>query len=476
MRRIYILLSFLLLAGICRPQSTFQGVYSISGNDCGNSVIQTSDGNFVVKGMKLSGSGNNAILLKTNGTGDSVWTKFYPGGNGPALSPNDLLFETDNGLVFSSIFGNGTTLTQTSQNGDSVWTRSIPGIYRGAFRPTKDKGFILCGADSAGRICLLKTDSACNEEWRSSLFSPATFPAYYDDFIVCQTSDQGFIFCGMTKSTTGGGPITYLLNAFIGKSNSTGDSIWSMILDDFPYQSISAILETGDHAFIAGGTMDSVDMLDRTHENPLLMKFSGSGALMWTKVISGQGNQEFRSLGQTEDSGYIAVGANNRVPVPYGSCYYSFYIVRMTSDGDTLWSRNYSAPFDAFGLSIHTASDHGFIACGAKCIENNSSGRIFVLKTDANGYTFPEGINEKELVSNLELFPNPTHGKVSLNCSGKFNLLEVSDISGRIVYRQEIDLVRNKTHTIDLSGNARGIYLLRISNDIRVMAGKIVLK
>jgi len=75
------LLIYVLIFYTSPAQIMFQRHYGGSGDDGGNSVIQTSDGGYLVAGLTDSwGAGSKDIyLIKTNEYGDTTWTKHYGG-------------------------------------------------------------------------------------------------------------------------------------------------------------------------------------------------------------------------------------------------------------------------------------------------------------------------------------------------------------------------------------------------------------
>jgi hypothetical protein len=88
--------------------------------------------------------------------------------------------------------------------------------------------------------------------------------------------------------------------------------------------------------------------------------------------------------------------------------------------------------------------------------------------TDPCGTT---GINTIDPALNAELsvYPNPSNGvfSVKLNAGSRVSgLLEVVDVTGRIVFAQDVDLIGRQNVSVDLGHCAKGIYtvLLRTAN------------
>ena len=82
---IFIIFIFLLIVTTYaqEPDTLWTKTYGSSGDDIGRSVIETTNGEFIIAGHTDSfGAGmKDGILIKTNLSGDTIWTKTYGGGN-----------------------------------------------------------------------------------------------------------------------------------------------------------------------------------------------------------------------------------------------------------------------------------------------------------------------------------------------------------------------------------------------------------
>lgn len=148
----------------------------------GNCVRQTDDGGYIITGLSPQG----LWLLKTDKSGDTLWTKAYNtsiGGTGYNVQQTK-----DGGYI---VTGSTESLVATLNNpdrdlwllktdslGDTLWTRKYPGGGSEAIgyclQQTNDSGFIVVGELNSD-VYLLKTDSLgflCLEE------SPPTFEGW----------------------------------------------------------------------------------------------------------------------------------------------------------------------------------------------------------------------------------------------------------------------------------------------------------
>jgi hypothetical protein len=67
------------------------------------------------------------------------------------------------------------------------------------------------------------------------------------------------------------------------------------------------------------------------------------------------------------------------------------------------------------------------------------------------------GIDEKEAAASVQLYPNPSQGKVTIRASTFLKSISVMDYMGKLVLQSEGNANAN-TAEVDLSGFAAGIY------------------
>jgi len=106
--------------------------------------------------------------------------------------------------------------------------------------------------------------------------------------------------------------------------------------------------------------------------------------------------------------------------------------------------------------------------------EHEISNRVyFSVKSNA--------VSSKDYLSNksITIYPSPTDGVLNIELSNsKENIktINVSSISGKLVFsRNIVDSVLAKKQTINLSGNKKGMYVIRIVTDSSIFTSKILL-
>ena len=173
-----ILILALFTTAICL--AGWERTYGGSDDDEGYSVAQTSDGGYIVAGRTRSfGAGEyDVYLVKTDGLGDTIWTRTY-GGGGEDLGYSVAL-TSDGGYIvagYTGSFGAGgdVYLVKTDAVGDTILTRTYGGSsddWGYSVAQTSDGGYIVAGRTASfgaggSDIYLIKTDSLgySNTKW-----------------------------------------------------------------------------------------------------------------------------------------------------------------------------------------------------------------------------------------------------------------------------------------------------------------------
>ncbi|MBU0520597.1 hypothetical protein KJ564_16830, partial [bacterium] len=177
-------------------------------NDYGYSVQQTSDGGYIIAGMTFSEEMvYDVYLIKTDESGYLEWDQTYGRRNSDA--GYSVLQTSDGGYIiagssFSTFYRghNDFLLIKTDENGDQLWSRTLGGRLNDIARciqQTTDGGFIIAGTTGfplpeSDDILLIKTDQDGNRLWHR------TYGGIYDEKAECvqQTTDGGYIVAGWT--------------------------------------------------------------------------------------------------------------------------------------------------------------------------------------------------------------------------------------------------------------------------------------
>ena len=213
------------------PDTLWTRTFGGDSGDIGSSVQQTLDGGYIaVGGTSSFGNGKtDAYLIKMDMNGDFLWSKTY---GGLAADWGSAVQQTlDGGYIIAggtSSFGGGLNdilLIKTDSSGDTIWTKTYGGNgfdFSRSVDATSDGGYIIAGGTTsfgAGSydVYLVKTDSLGNLLWSK------TFGGVDEDiaFSVQQTFDNGYIIGGYTDYGSANS------SAYLVKTDSFGDTMWT---------------------------------------------------------------------------------------------------------------------------------------------------------------------------------------------------------------------------------------------------------
>jgi hypothetical protein len=257
MRTIIIVLFVLLLA--CSPTQPTQGwTYGGNHNSGGSSVRQTTDGGFIIAGNITASApdSSDVYLIRTNASGETLWTRSYggPGNN----AGNSVEQTSDGGYViagYTTSFGAGgydVYLLKTNSSGDTLWTRTYGGTgddLGTSVEPTSDGGYVVAGYTTsfgAGGydVYLIKTNSSGETLWTRTYGGTGNDAGYS----VEQTSDGGYIVTGYTAPPSAATKDVYLI-----KTNASGDARWTNSYGGAGLSEGHSVRQTSDGGYIIAG-------------------------------------------------------------------------------------------------------------------------------------------------------------------------------------------------------------------------------
>ena len=348
-----------------------QGWEKTYGHYFGTSVQQTIDGGYIVTGVtETFSSSGDVFLIKTNGNGDTLWTKTY-GGNDDDIGYS-VQQTTDSGYIITGrthSYGNGQTdlyIIKTDSIGDTLWTKTYGGNngdQGNSVQQTFDGGYIITGNtidDSTFYlgVYLIKTDSIGDTLWTKTFGDS-------EGNSVQQTTDGGYIITGVKGVNTGNRDV-YLI-----KTNGNGDTLWTKTYGGNYHDIGNSVQQTTDGGYIITGLTKIYSSSD-----VFLIKTNGNGQTLWTKTYGGNYGDQGNSVQQTNDGGYIITGHKG---INTGNR--DVYLIKTNGNGDTLWTKTYGGQNICYGTSVQQTTDGGYIITG------DSTNYIYLIKTDSLGNT-----------------------------------------------------------------------------------------
>ena len=90
-------------------------------------------------------------------------------------------------------------------------------------------------------------------------------------------------------------------------------------------------------------------------------------------------------------------------------------------------------------------------------------------------FFFDVGIDQPK--NNIAIYPNPSDGRIKIksDISSYISKITVKDLSGKSVYKEEIDYLTDEI-ALDLSSLKAGIYFLSVENSEYTKSVKVILR
>ncbi|MBK5285877.1 MAG: T9SS type A sorting domain-containing protein [Bacteroidia bacterium] len=386
MKKIFILSAGIIFSLHAFSQVTFQKTFGGINNDEGYSVLQTTDGGFIITGTTLSfGVGSSDLyLIRTDASGNSVWTKTFGGtGNDYSYSVQQT---ADGGFILAGStesFGAGGSdvyLIRIDTTGNPLWTKTFGGTgneYCYSVQQTADGGFIITGSTNSfgaggSDVYLIKTDTNGNPLWTK------TFDAIGNGAGQCvqQTTDGGFIITG---SCGAGGSDVYLI-----KTDTTGNPLWTKTFGGTGNDNSFSVQQTADGGFIIAGHTQS---FGAGSYDVYLIRTDATGNSLWTKTFGGTSNDAGYSVQQTSNGGYIIAGFTTS----FGTGSFDVYLIRTDANGNSMWTKTFGGAGYDLGSAVHQTADGGYIITGQTESFGSGNEDVYLIKTDSAGNS---GCNE----------------------------------------------------------------------------------
>lgn len=262
--------------------------YGGSLNDQVSAVQQTTDGGYILTGSTRSidgdVNGNNGLddfwILKLDEFGEILWSKTYGGSNNDYGKSVEQTADgkymvlgtttSNDGDVSSPLGETDYWILKLDEFGDILWARCYGGTnddYASSIQQVLDGGYVVLGYSKSDNCHLnenngetdywiLKLNELGNTQWSKSYGGSDTESA----FSMHQTTDDGFIVAGYTKSNDldVNGNHGYW-DSWILELDMFGDTIWTRCYGGLELDKSIAVIQSNDGGFVIAGETKSND-------------------------------------------------------------------------------------------------------------------------------------------------------------------------------------------------------------------------
>jgi len=416
-------------------------------------------------------------LLKTNDLGNEEWSQTYGGNHsdiaysGQETSDNGFIITGYTTITDTTSSDEDILLVKTDINGNEVWSLTYGGSRSDkaySVQQTNDNGYVITGyvtvSDTISLrkdICLLKFDEYGEEEWTQ------IYGGYEDDvsYSVQQISDGGFIIVGSTSSFGMGGSDFWLI-----KTDELGNEEWSQTYggndDDVAY----SVQQTSDNGFIIAGYTKSYG---NSEENIWVIKIDENGYEEWNQTFGGNGHDIAYSVRESTDGGFIIAG--NTSFLGGGGYHYDYWIIKTDEDGGEIWDQTFGDYEDDIARSVQETTDGSYIIAGYTNSygAGNSDCWLICLTSDTESENETIPINSKFLSN----YPNPFNPTTKINFEikeGETGILTIYNIKGQLIESKQFESGQ-RNYLWDASKQSSGIYLYKLKTESTIETRKMLL-
>lgn len=460
----------------------------------GQDLELDADGNLIITGYYRDLETNNAdvLVIKMSPQGDVLWSKHY-GGSGTdggksidVMSDGSLLVTA----VSNSYSSNGDydfVVFKISDMGEVLWTRSFgTAQYENALKGielTNGNIAVFGHSDndnsSAYDVVLAMLDAQGEFLWGKSYGEAG------DEIAWSMLEHNGALYMSGDTDSMGAG----FADPYILKADYDGNLEWQYTFGGPQSDHATSLMVSKEGMLVAAGltATGSVGGLDM-----MAFKFSPDGDLLWSKSY-GESEKDVLFDGiTTADGGYLLAGYTRSWEAEVSD----IYLVKANERGDCLCHSNADVGLQRIA-GTYTTNDfqcyNGSPAIEPVNVELESASESTLvdkvlcshgLVNPASqvpspvSYTSNDSVNAAQVRSDVNIYPNPTAGFVSIGVDlsqVEMATLVVYGIDGQIIFE---DIVINSTQNfeLDLSNVPTGVYHVRLHADGQIVDKRLILQ
>jgi len=348
------------------PAVQWTKTFAGDGSAAGYYVEQTNDGGYAIAGITTTGPYTRLLLVKTNSSGEAVWTRTMGMGGFQPTRAFMVHQTVDDGYIVGV---NGVLTAQARADiwlvkldgqGDVVWQSEIssdvfPYAYVSghALVQTSDGGYAVVAIEtlSDSSVVLFKTDNLGRRQWLKRYAVAIRQLGVPDRLSLRQTSDGGYVI----------GTRTLL------KVDSQGNQQWLAAFGDV--LCANSAIQTPD-GYVATGPASNWANYD--YSSIYLMKTNSQGSRDWFHEFAFSARSEGRWVERTADGGFIVAGYYLGSDSRSAAC-----LIRTTSSGTHLWTDPLCV---GSAECVRQTQDGGYIVTGRHYAPTTRTTSMFLEK------------------------------------------------------------------------------------------------
>lgn len=232
---------------------------------------------------------------------------------------------------------------------------------------TNDDSLIMCGRlqFTHEEALLIKTDKNGNPVWTKYFGFPTSEYGYK-----VKVDDDGNIYViGITETT--GFPSS---NGMLSKFDRNGNLIWSNIYGGNNWDELYDAEFDNNDLIVVGHTAS----FGSGNRDALAMKLNSLGDTIWTHLYGSSSAENIYKIIKTNDNNFVLCGDTRSI----GQGNEDVLLIKIDSNGDTLWTKSYGTTFSDKGFAITEDQSGNLYIQGVNTQFPNG---VFLMKVDING-------------------------------------------------------------------------------------------
>ena len=437
-----------------------------------NAMCITPDGGFLLAGITYSDAPNyysRAWAVRTDSEGDTLWTRIYGGDTWYgflSVKPT-----SDGGFIltgdqFDSDVDEESWILKLNGDGDSLWSAFY--VWDLDHAPdaveTPDGGFLVtsvcfCSGEGTSPAFLIRLSASgevihygfYHDNWTSRWNRSLTL-----------ASDGGCIVTGAISHGNG--------NFWLMKTDDNGDSVWTRSYGTQGSEWGYSVCQDFDGGYLIAG----LRRIELSGDIIWVVNTNVNGDSLWSRTLGDCDWYSDVSIAPTPDGSFL-ITATSDSSTGHAR---DFLLVKISADGDSLWSRTFGANDDEYCTSIAATTDGGYVIGGYTYSFGMGGADFWLLKTT------PELAVDDVILPpssfNLSNYPNPFNANTTISFDlprASHVTLNVFDLTGRSVTTLSDQMMPAGVHHVNFDAAAlpSGIYIYRLTSGDVTQSRKLVL-
>ncbi|MEM6264441.1 MAG: T9SS type A sorting domain-containing protein, partial [Bacteroidota bacterium] len=456
-------------------------------------------------------SATNPFVLKIDKSGEIVKRRFLHFPNTNIYFDNEnVVLDRDQNIVIAGYSCNWSDpaggcypyLLKFDSQCDSLWYKTYP-IYNRAWGGDNHP-HVMVESDSGYVVGMRSPQSTVGIELRAYSYAGDMQRRVYIkkgntnvDIHSLALTDSGTMIVGASMEDLSCPADQGRYKAYVFEADSNGNVLWEHTSSDqgshFDTQGLYLTSDGGIvYACEQGRHEISPQGYDNYRFRPKLVKLNAQKKEEWAIALDTFAYCfELRDLVVTRGEGFVLLGSYCHIDFSRQGSFFQVYLAKVSSQGDSVWARSNAFEEESVNQYLYSGvedSDGGLVFGGAADIRyvnirRGISGSWWV-KLDSMGCEVPgceltiSNEEGQDQLAQVQVYPNPASDRIYVNLPAALpyaTSIELLTIEGQKSRETEFS-PHSIHHSLDISGLAPGVYILRLRGSQQMFTQKVLIK